>query len=340
MKTSTGKHRALPVLLVLALLGSALGVAVRPAGAADDVTLALDWIVNGTHAGYFAALDKGWYEAEGLSVKIGRGFGSGDTVKRVGTKNVTFGVNDTGAMIAGRSRENIPVRAVYMVYGQAALGLLYLEDSGIKTPKDLEGRKVGRSARGASVVMFPGFLAANHLDRSKIEEVVVDGATFLPLLLSRKVDAVLEQSLHLGRFQAQATKQGLTVKPMRFSDFGLVAYGNTISTHDDTIKDKPDLIRRFLRATEKGLKWAFEHKEEAIAIIRKNNPEVHLEWGIEELEGLEALAWSPEAKSHGLGWIDRAKMTATIETVTGALKLPRQLPADEIFTLDFHPGAK
>ena len=339
MNTCPRNSAALSVLLALTVLVGALATG-QPARAADTVTLALDWIVNGTHAGYFAALDQGWYKEEGLNVTISRGFGSGDTVKRVGTKNVTFGVNDTGAMIGGRSRENIPVKAVYMVYGQAALGLLYLEESGIRTPKDLEGRKVGRSAKGASVVMFPGFLFANKLDRGKIEEVVVDGATFLPLLLSRRVDAVLEQSLHLGRFQAQAKKQGLTVKPMRFADFGLVAYGNAVTAHDDTIKQNPELIRRFLRATDKGLKWAFEHKQDAIAIIRKNNPEVHLEWGLEELEGLEALAWSPEAKKQGLGWIDRGKMAATIETVTKALKLPRKVELDEIYALDFHPAAK
>jgi NitT/TauT family transport system substrate-binding protein len=325
----------------LAALLLVLGLAIpAPAGAADDVSVALDWIVNGTHAGYFVALDKGWYRDEGLNVTLGRGFGSGDTVKRVGTKNVTFGVNDTGAMIAGRSREGIPVKAVYMVYGQAALGLLYLEESGIKAPRDLEGRKVARSASGASVVMFPGFIAANNLDRGKIEELVVDGATFLPMLLARRVDAVLEQSLHLGRFQAQAKKQGLTVKPMRFADFGLVAYGNAISVHDDTAREKPDVVRRFLRATDKGFKWAFEHKADAVSIIRKNNPEVQLEWGVEELEGVEAIAWSAEAKRHGLGWIDRERMAATIETVTTALKLPRKAAVDEVFTMELHPARK
>lgn len=322
------------VVLSLTLTGA------LPTWASDTVKLALDWIVNGTHAGYFVAFDKGWYGDEGLNVTIGRGFGSGDTVKRVGTKTVTFGVNDTSAMIAGRSRENIPIKALYMVYGQAALGLLYVEESGIKLPKDLEGRKLARSAAGAGVVMLPGFLAANNIDRTKIEEVVVDGATFLPLLLSRKVDAVIEQSLHLGRFQSQAKKQGLTIRPMRYSEFGLVTYGNAITAHDDTIREQPDVIRRFLRATDRGLKWAFEHKEQAIGIIRKNNPEVHIEWGVEELEGLEGIAWSPEAKQHGLGWIDRAKMEATIETVTSALKLPRKLTAGEVHTLAFHPKDK
>lgn len=336
MKTSTARSsgRAALVLLIVSMVFSTA----PPVHAADDVSLALDWIVNGTHAGYFVALDKGWYADEGLKLFISRGYGSGDTVKRVATKSATFGVHDTGALIAGRARESVPVKAVYMVYGKAALGLLYVAESGIKGPKDLEGRKLARSAGGASVIMLPGFLAANNIDRSKLEELVVDGAALLPMLLSRKVDAVIEQSLHLGRFQAQAKKQGLTVKPMRFSDYGLVTYGNAVTIHDDTIKARPDLIARFLRATDKGFKWAFEHKEEAITAIRKSNPEVQLEWAREELEGVESIAWSPEAKARGLGWIDRDKMNETIETVTKALGLVRKLSESEVYTLDFHPA--
>lgn len=333
-KMSASGMAAVLIFVAAALTGG------RSALAEDNVTLALDWIVNGTHAGYFVALDKGWYKDNGINVEISRGHGSGDTVKRVGVKNATFGVVDTGALIAGKAREGIPDRAVYMVYGKAALGLLYLEESGIKEPKDLEGRSIARSAKGASVVMFPGFLAANHLDRSKINELVVDGATFLPMLLSRKVDAVLEQSLHLGRFQAQADKQGLHVKPMRFSDYGLVAYGNTIIVHEDTLKENPDLVRRFLKATDQGMKWAFAHKKQAIDIVRKQNPEVKLDWGVEELAGTEELAWSPEAKEHGLGYIDEAKMAQTIATVTNALKLPKQLTPAEVYTDEFNPNVK
>lgn len=339
MRTRRMERLGLLAVVALVAIGACAG-GPPDARAADSVVLALDWIVNGTHAGYFVAADQGWYRDEGLAVTIQRGFGSGDTVKRVAARTATFGVTDTGAMIAGRARESVPVRAVYMVYGQAALGLLYLEETGIKVPRDLEGRRLARSAGGASVVMFPGFVAANGIDRSRIEEVVVDGAAFLPMLLSRKVDAVLEQSLHLGRFQAQAKKQGLTVKAMRFADHGLVAYGNAIAVHDETARTRGDLVRRFLRATDRGFRWAFEHEAEAVAIIRKNNPEVQLDWGVEELAGVEVLAWSPEAKEHGLGWIEPAKMAATIDTVTTALKLPRKVGLEEAFTMDFHPARK
>ena len=152
----------------MAALGAASIVALTmfPVVAAESVSFALDWVVNGTHAGYFVAKEKGYYSDAGLDVTLARGFGSGDTVKRVASGTATFGLADTGAIIAARANEDVPVRIVAMIYDRASLGLIYLAESGIKKPKDLEGRAIGRSASGASVNMFPGFLKANNIDRS------------------------------------------------------------------------------------------------------------------------------------------------------------------------------
>src|SRR5262249_42220882 len=80
-------------LAVLLPAGLALGPGVfGPAQAADQVTLALDWIVNGTHAGYFVALDKGFYAGNNLDVSIARGYGSGDTIKRLAAGRANFAV--------------------------------------------------------------------------------------------------------------------------------------------------------------------------------------------------------------------------------------------------------
>jgi NitT/TauT family transport system substrate-binding protein len=307
------------------------------AAAQDKVALGLDWVVNGTHAGYFVAREKGLYRDAGLDVTISRGFGSGDTVKRVATNSLTFGVADTGAIIAARAGDDIPVRIVAMIYDRASLGLIYLQQSGIKSPKDLEGRAVGRSASGASVNMFPGFLKANSLDRGKIREMVVDGATFLPLLMSGQVDAVLEQSVNIGKFRKAAAEQGKTALAMRYSDFGLEAYGNALITQPASIQSKPDLIRRFVEATLRGMKDALDHPDEAIAILRKSNPEVDAEGAKDELLALRETEATADIREHGLGAISRARMEATRDTITTALGLKRSVPVEELYTSEFLP---
>ena len=179
-----------------------------PAVAAETVTLALDWTISGVHAGYFVALEKGYYRDAGLDVTISRGFGSGDTVKRVGSGSASFGIADTGTIIAARANEDVPVRIIAMVYQKATVGLIYLTESGIKSPKDLVGRTIGRGASGASVTMFPGVGKADGVQRDSIKEVVVDATAFLPLLMSGQVDAVLEQSILAGRFKTNAAQRG------------------------------------------------------------------------------------------------------------------------------------
>ena len=322
--------------------GLAAGLAalcfIGAARAADDVTVAMDWLINGAHAGFFAAAEKGYYKAENLEVTIARGFGSGDTVKRVASRRAQFGVADTSALISARANDDVPVRIVAMLYDKAGLGLLYLVESGIKVPKDLEGRAIGRSAAGASVNMLPGFLKVNNIDRTKLREVVVDGANYLPLLMSRQVDAVLEQSINIGRFRKAAEAQKLTVKPMLYSDYGLLTYGNAIMTTPDVIQASPDLVRRFVRASIKGLAFAFDNPDEAVGLMRKRNPEVDAEVAKEELLAVKELALTDFVKANGLGAIDANRMTATRDIVNNALSLKRSVPIDQIYAAGFVPA--
>ena len=93
------------------LVGGSVLATEIPARAADQVNLALDWVVDGVHANYFVALDKGFYKDAGLDVTVSRGFGSGDTVKRVASGGATW-MSATStrccppAMSAGRSAED------------------------------------------------------------------------------------------------------------------------------------------------------------------------------------------------------------------------------------------
>ena len=96
------------VLFLVALVTVFTGAG--PARAAgDEVTLALDWIVNGTHAGYFVAQDKGYYAGNSLAVTIVRGYGSGDTIKRLASGRATFAVADMGALVGARANEDVPI---------------------------------------------------------------------------------------------------------------------------------------------------------------------------------------------------------------------------------------
>jgi NitT/TauT family transport system substrate-binding protein len=310
---------------------------VREARAADDVAVALNWLVSGRNAGFFVAADKGFYAEANLTVRISRGNGSGDTIKRVAVGESQFGLADTASVISAQANDNSPVKMVGLVAGKSSVAVLYVRQSGVASPKDLEGKRLARSAAGASVTMYPGFLRANAIPRAAINEIVVAPSSFLPLMLSRQVDAVLDQSSYLGRYRKGARAAGLEIDAFRFVDFGFDLYGDGIVVRNDLIRSNPDLIRRFVAATLKGNAWAFEHPDEAIAILRKTNPEIDPIVGREELLDTKELAATDEVRQHGWGFIDAAHMRRVQDLIAGAVELKRTVPTDDIYTLDFLP---
>src|SRR6478752_10351092 len=121
----------------LAVVG--LIAAAGRAQALDSVSLITDFGYNGRHAYFFVALDKGYYKAAGLDVKILRGQGSVDAIRQVGAGNATFGFADAGSLVLARGNDQIPVKLVAIVYGKPPQTIFCREDAGLKRPKDLEG---------------------------------------------------------------------------------------------------------------------------------------------------------------------------------------------------------
>jgi NitT/TauT family transport system substrate-binding protein len=318
-------------------MSAMLAVFSHAAQAADEVSFAFDWIYNGTHAGYFVADAKGYYRDAGIKATLSRGAGSGDTVKRVGAGQAMFGVADTSVVISARGNDDIPVRIVAMAYGKSPLGVIYLQESGIKSPRDLQGKTIARTASGSSVTMFPGFLAANSVDRATIKEVVADANLLPSMLLSRRVDAVLGQTVNIGRYRKQAEKQGLTPLGMNYADFGLQAYGNSIITHQRTIETNADLVRRFVEASMKGMAYAVANPQEAVATLKKAVPELDAEAALDEAIALRDLVLTDDVRKNGVGYASAQGMAASIKMVDAALKLKRRPEVAEVFDSRFLP---
>src|SRR6476660_8644190 len=119
-----------------------------PAEALESVSLITDFGYNGRHAYFFVALDKGYYKDAGLEVKILRGQGSVDAIRQTGANNATFGFADAGSLVLARGNDRIPVKLASIVYAKPPQGIFCRADSGLKTPKDLEGVSIANPAGG------------------------------------------------------------------------------------------------------------------------------------------------------------------------------------------------
>jgi NitT/TauT family transport system substrate-binding protein len=310
--------------LCLTFLGAA------PAAAVDKVSIITDAGFLGRHAYYFVAIQKGYYKAEGLEVNVIRGQGSAEAIKQVAAGNVTFGFADSGSAVLGRANDSLPVRVVAIVYAKAPHAIYALKGSGIEKPKDLEGRRIANPAGGAIPKLFPAYAKAAHIDESKVNWVVASSESLPGLLALGRVDAIGQFTVGEPRLKKDAAPKELV--ELTYSDAGLDFYSNGIVASETTLKDKPDLVKRFVRATLKGLKDALDHPAEAAKIMQQAHRELDIGIAEGELGKVRELATIPGTP---LGRIDAKRAQSTIDVVKNAFTMKHPVTVQDVFDARF-----
>jgi NitT/TauT family transport system substrate-binding protein len=327
-----GAPKSVRRIVAGALIASTILLRPSASRALDNVTLITDFGYNGRHAYFFDALDRGYYRDAGLEVKIVRGQGSVDAIRQVGAGNAMFGFADAGSLILARANDQIPVKLVAIVYVKPPQAIFCREDSGLKKPKDLEGNAIADNAGGATPALFPAFAKAAGIDAQKVRWVVAGTESLPGLLAANRVPCVSQFTMGeaLLRSQLGATK----LVRFAFADVGLSYYGNGIVATAATIASKPDIVRRFVAATLRGMKDAFADPAAAGAIIHKLVPQVDATVAKKETEAVAELAQIP---GKPLGEIDPARIEATLDVVKGAFKLATPVTAADVYAPGFVP---
>lgn len=301
-----------------------------PAAAADKVTIITDAGFLGRHAYYFVAIQKGYYKAEDLEVNVIRGQGSAEAIKQVAAGNVTFGFADSGSAVLGRANDNLPVRVVAIVYAKAPHAIYALKGSGIEKPKDLEGRRIANPAGGAIPKLFPAYAKAAKIDESKVNWVVASSESLPGLLALGRVDAIGQFTVGEPRLKKDAAPKELV--ELTYSGAGLDFYSNGIVASETTLKDKPDLVKRFVRATLKGLKDSLDHPAEAAKIMQQAHRELDIGIAEGELGKVRELATIPGTP---LGRIDAKRAQSTIDVVKNAFTMKHPVTVQDVFDSRF-----
>ncbi len=296
----------------------------------DNVTFITDFGFNGRHAYVFVAIEKGYYKAADLEVKVVRGQGSVDAIRQVGANNAIVGFADAGSLVLARGNDQIPVKLVAIVYAKPSQAIFCREDAGLKLPKDLEGASIANPAGGATVDMFPVYAKAAGFDAAKVKWIVAGSDALPGLLAGKRVPCV-------GQFTVGEPLLRMQVAPAKlvrfaFADAGVSFYGNGIIATDNTIATKPEIVRRFVSATIRGMKDAFADPEEAGRIMSKYHPTVDPAVAKGETEAVAELA---QVKGRELGLIDPARVEETINVVNSVFKLKAPVMVSDVYAPGF-----
>ena len=147
-KPTLSRRHALAAVAAIAL-SAGFPAASIPA-AAEPLTkasLRLKWLPQAQFAGFYVAVAKGYYKAEGLDVTIDTAAGSLEPITRVASGTYDMGFGDINSLIKFRdANPATPIKAVFMVYNKPAYAIVARKSLGVTKPKDLEGRKLGAPA--------------------------------------------------------------------------------------------------------------------------------------------------------------------------------------------------
>ncbi|MBL6615685.1 MAG: ABC transporter substrate-binding protein, partial [Reyranella sp.] len=285
-------------------LGGAVAAAVAlaglPASAQTPVKFTLDWVFQGPTSPFLVALEKGYYKAEGLDVTMDPGQGSAGAVQRVATGAYQIGFADVNATIEYNAKNpGKEVMCVFMAYDHAPFGVYALKKSGIKTPKDLEGKKLGAPVFDASFRLFPAFAKINGI--TKWEHVNLTPQLREQSLVQGTVDFI---SGHYFSSILDLEARGVKfddIVAMRYVDYGMDVYANGIVVSADMAKDEK-AVKGFIVATLKGWKDVIANPKVGIAAAKKRDPLIDEALEMRRLMmSLEQNVLTPYVKANGMG---------------------------------------
>ena len=328
-----------------ALLGATLATALLaalPAMAQETpVKFQLDWRFEGPSAFFLLPVAQGLFKAEKLNVAVDAGNGSGNAVNRVASGAYDMGFADLAALMEFHANNptapNKPV-AVMMVYNNTPAAVFSLKKTGIKTPADLTGKKLGAPVFDAGRRGFPIFQKANGI--GAVNWISMDPPLRETMLVRGDVDAITGfYFTSLLNLEARGVKaEDLAVQ--LFPQFGVKLYGNAIIASEEFIKKNPEAVKAFLRAFAKGARQVIADPKAATAVVKERDGIINAELEERRLRlAIDSAIATPDAKTEGFGAVSGPRLALMASQVADAYATKSRVNPDAIWNASFLPSA-
>jgi ABC-type nitrate/sulfonate/bicarbonate transport system substrate-binding protein len=321
--------------VVLSALMGAMLVSCTPESPAKDpvveITLVLDWTPNTNHTGFYVALEKGYFEEEGLKVNIVQPPEDGATMM-VASGQAQFGIDFQDSLSpVFTSEDKIPVEVVAALIQHNTSGVISLKEDGINSPKDLEGKNYATWDLPIEQAMMKNVVESDGGDFSKVN-LIPEYVENEPAALQQDIDAIWVYYAWGGISCNQA---GLDTNIFYFKDITpeFDYYSPVIIANSDWIAANPKAAKGFLTATKRGYEDAIANPSEAADILCKQVPELDPALVKESQEWISAQY---KADVDRWGYIDQKRWDAFF-TWLYENELSDEIPAGYGFTNDYLP---
>ncbi|MUI16443.1 taurine ABC transporter permease [Massilia dura] len=303
----------------------------------------LDWRFEGPAALFLVAKSKGYFAQEKLDVTIDAGNGSANAVNRVASGTYDMGFADLAALMEFTANNPTapgkPV-GVMMVYNDTPAAILALKKSGIRSPADLKGKKLGAPVFDAGRRAWPILAKANGLDPAGSPWTSMEPALRETMLVKGDVDAIAGFSFtSLLNLNARGVKDA-DVVILPYPNYGVRLYGNAIIASDSLIKQKPEAVKGFLRAFAKATRDVIANPEAAIKVLKERDGLIDEKLELRRLKlAIASAIATPSAKAEGFGQVSAPRLSLMASQVSDAYATKTRVDPKAIWVSTLLPSA-
>jgi NitT/TauT family transport system substrate-binding protein len=339
--STSNKGYPMRISSLLSALTAAFTLAVvsAPAFAQTAIKFNLGWRVEASGAGFLIAQQKGYYKAEGLDVTIDTGNGSAGAVTAVAGGAYDAASADIATLVEFNAAN--PTRrliATMIQYDGNPNSIIVKKSSGITKPADLAGKKIVAQPFNASRKLYPIFASATKTDPKAINWQSIDPAVGDQSFIKGDADGVA-----FFFFTGLINLEGKGVKPeeltvFKFSDFGVQTYGNAIVMNPKIVRENPNAVRGFVRATIRGWLDAIQNPVEGAKAVKTREPLADEALELKRLRMIaEGSMITAATLRDGYGGATEARIQATINEVSAALEIKTPLAIADVWDGSFLP---
>jgi len=257
------------LVLVTILAGCGSSETSTSSGTSSDagltpVTLQLKWVPQAQFAGYFVALEKGYYKEEGLDVKIAPGGPDIVPEQQVANGAAQIGV-DWVASLLPHQEQGMPLVQIAQIYQKSGLQLLTKKDSGIESPADLAGKNVGNWMGGNEfelLALFDKYELDPNSDLSFVKQ-----AFTMDQFLTGELDAASVMTYNEYHVVLESGVPASDLKVIDMNEEGVAMLEDNLFANSEWLADNKEVAAKFVRASIKGWQDAIKNPEEAVDII-------------------------------------------------------------------------
>lgn len=279
------------------------------------------------------AKEKGFFARRGIEVDVQAGSGASNNLRILAAGGAQFSANDlSGVMILqadGKYADE--VRAVAAIQQQTLNSIMVLDGSGIREPKDLEGKTLAGPPGATPQLLFPAYAIRAGFNPNAVTWQAVDASQTPAALASGRVHGIGQFTVAKGTVEKAAQGRGVLV--LSFSDYLGDLFGNALIATTELIKNNPGLVKRFRDALLDGLQYSIDHPDEAGAILKKYQPAQDPKSAAAEL----TLMRSTVLAQGRIGVIAPTKVARAIAALQATGQIPAGHTADDFVAADLAP---